>query len=231
MIDRIGSSISGHTRPASYNAAQPARVDLQDSKAFSIEHAVPKDSIHIKSDLFANPVASSSSSEKSKNEDGQLSDAEQQQVQKLKTRDSEVRAHEQAHAAAGGAFAGAPSYTQTRGPDGHGYAIGGEVPIDSAPIADDPEATIAKLNTVMTAALAPAEPSGQDQAVAAQARQNLAQAQTELQKQTLASDEDSESEDASGLQSLLQIQEYPETASDPSALLLNAAQAYQATAL
>ncbi|MGH0001964.1 putative metalloprotease CJM1_0395 family protein [Pseudovibrio ascidiaceicola] len=232
MIDGIGSSFTGLARSASYNAAQPARVNQQESTSFSVEHAVPKDSITITSDLSANPVAASSSSEKSKNENGQLSDGEQEQVQELKTRDTEVRAHEQAHAAAGGAYAGAPSYTETRGPDGHSYAIGGEVSIDSAPISGDPEASIAKLNTVIAAALAPAQPSGQDQAVAAQAQTNLAQAYTELREKNLGgSEEEQEASEVSGLQSLLQVQEYPETASDPSALLLNATQAYQAAAV
>jgi len=231
MIDGIGSSFAGLARPASYNAAQPARVNQQETTPFSIEHAVPKDSVTITSDLSANPVAASSSSEKSKNENGQLSEGEQEQVQELKTRDAEVRAHEQAHAAAGGAFAGAPSYTETRGPDGHSYAIGGEGSIDSAPISGGPEASIAKLTTVIAAALAPAQPSGQDQAVAAQAQTNLAQAYTELREKNLGGGEEQEASEVSGLQSLLQVQEYPETASNPSALLLNATQAYQAAAV
>ncbi|GHB40913.1 hypothetical protein GCM10007094_32930 [Pseudovibrio japonicus] len=232
MIDGLTSSFPGIARAASYNAAQPARVNLQEATSFSVEHAVPKDSVVISSDLSANPVAAPSSSEKSKNENGLLSEEEQQQVQELQERDTEVRAHEEAHAAVGGAYAGAPSYTETRGPDGNSYAIGGEVSIDSAPIAGDPEATIAKLNTVIAAALAPAEPSGQDQAVASQAQQDLAKAYAELNESNLSnSEEEQDTAEISGLNSLLQVQEYPETVSDPSALLLNATQAYQALAL
>ncbi|SDR47275.1 putative metalloprotease CJM1_0395 family protein [Pseudovibrio sp. Tun.PSC04-5.I4] len=234
MIDRLGASFSGLTRSASYNAAQPARENVQEAKAVSIEHAVPKDSIEISSDLTAHPVAAASSSEQTKNESNQEpSEAEQKNIQELKTRDAEVRTHEQAHAAAGGAFAGAPNYTETTGPDGHAYATAGEVSIDSGPIAGDPNATIAKLNTVIAAALAPAEPSGQDQAVASQAQQNLAQAYTDLQEQSISGGEDAveEESEASSLQSLLQIQEYPETASDPAALIVNATQAYQAAAV
>ncbi len=232
MIDGIGSSFTGLIRSASYSAARQARVNQQETTPFSIEHAVPKDSITIRSDLSANPVAAPSSSEKSKNGNGQLSDGEQQQVQELKTRDAEVRAHEQAHAATGGTYAGATSYTESRGPDGHSYAIGGEVSIDSAPIAGDPEASIPKLNTVIAAALAPVQPSGQDQAVAAQARTNLAQAYTELREKNFGNNnEDQKTSKVSGLQYLLKVQEYPETTSDPSALLLNATQAYQAVAV
>ena len=43
---------------------------------------------------------------------------EQKAVAELKARDREVRRHENAHARAGGEFAGVPSYQYTRGPDG-----------------------------------------------------------------------------------------------------------------
>lgn len=106
--------------------------------------------------------------------------AEQQQIQELKTRDREVRAHEAAHKAAAGTHArGGASYTYQRGPDGVRYAIGGEVSISLSPIEGDPEATIRKAQQIRAAALAPAEPSAQDYAVAAQAAQMALQAQTE----------------------------------------------------
>lgn len=104
------------------------------------------------------------------------------ELQKLQKRDTEVRAHEQAHAAAGGNYAGAPSYEYQKGPDGKLYAVGGETPIDTAPVADDPQATIAKMETVIRAALAPAQPSSQDLKVAAQAQQAKTQAQIEARQ-------------------------------------------------
>lgn len=55
-----------------------------------------------------------------------------QEVARLRQRDAAVRRHEQAHAAAGGPHAGAPSYEYTQGPDGRQYATGGEVPIDAS---------------------------------------------------------------------------------------------------
>jgi hypothetical protein len=113
----------------------------------------------------------------------QLSDEAQAAVSKLSARDREVRAHEAAHQAAGGQYAGAATYTYQTGPDGKQYAIGGEVPIDASPIAGDPEATIAKMRQVRNAALAPAEPSAQDRAVAAAASAMSAQAQGELAEQ------------------------------------------------
>lgn len=112
-----------------------------------------------------------------------LTDEEKAQVDELKQRDREVRAHEQAHAAVGGAYASAPSYEYETGPDGNRYAVGGEVSIDVSPISGDPQATIQKMEVVKRAALAPAEPSPQDRAVAAQADQTRLKAQAELQAQ------------------------------------------------
>ena len=101
------------------------------------------------------------------------------QIQELQQRDSEVRAHEQAHAAIGGTHAGTPSYEYQTGPNGQKYAVGGEVSIDVSKEAT-PEETIRKMQTVHAAALAPAEPSSQDRKVAAQAVRNIADARAEL---------------------------------------------------
>src|SRR5690242_9479132 len=54
-----------------------------------------------------------------------LSEGEREQLKKLKSRDTEVHNHENAHQSAGGQFAGSPSYTYQTGPDGRRYAIGG----------------------------------------------------------------------------------------------------------
>ncbi len=105
------------------------------------------------------------------------------QLQALKQRDREVRAHEQAHAAAGGRYVlGGPSFSYQRGPDGRQYAVGGEVQIDTAPVAGDPQATLQKMQQVQRAAMAPSEPSTQDRRVAAQAAAAAAKARSELQK-------------------------------------------------
>ncbi|MHA1566963.1 MAG: putative metalloprotease CJM1_0395 family protein [Alphaproteobacteria bacterium] len=112
-----------------------------------------------------------------------LSEEEQKRVTQLKARDREVRTHEQAHKNAGGPYAGSPTYEYTRGPDGSQYAISGEVSIDASPISGNASATIAKMEIVIRAALAPAEPSGQDMKVAAQARAAKTQAQSELRRE------------------------------------------------
>lgn len=101
-------------------------------------------------------------------------------IAELSARDREVRAHEAAHAAVGGQYASAPSYTFQRGPDGVSYAVGGEVSISTSAIPNDPEATIAKAQIIKAAANAPAEPSGQDRQVAAQAAQLEQQARADL---------------------------------------------------
>jgi hypothetical protein len=108
---------------------------------------------------------------------------EQLEITKRVTRDQDVRTHEQAHAAVGGQYAGAPTYAYERGPDGKRYAVGGEVGIDAGPIANDPEATLRKMEVVIRAALAPAEPSAQDRQVAAQAQAQMSEARIALAQQ------------------------------------------------
>jgi SprA-related family len=113
-----------------------------------------------------------------------LTPDQQRQVEKLKQRDQDVRAHEQAHMAAGGAYVkGGATFQYQQGPDGKLYAVGGEVSIDTSPVKGDPQATIAKMETIKAAALAPADPSGQDRSVAAEAEQTEAQARRDESSQ------------------------------------------------
>ena len=115
-----------------------------------------------------------------------LTKEESAEVQKLKARDQEVRAHEQAHVAAGGQYIrGGISYDYQKGPDGRSYAVGGHVDIDLSE-EDSPEATITKMRQVQRAALAPAEPSGADRAVASAAASKEQQAQAELAEERQA---------------------------------------------
>jgi hypothetical protein len=110
--------------------------------------------------------------------------AVQREIQKLAARDREVRAHEQAHVAAGGSLiTSGPTYTYQTGPDRRRYAVGGEVGIDTSPVRGDPEATIDKAQRIRAAALAPAEPSAQDRSVAAKAGQMEQSARIELARQ------------------------------------------------
>ena len=101
------------------------------------------------------------------------------QVQELKQIEREVIAHEAAHMAAAGALGGGVSYTYTAGPDGKRYITGGEVPIQIQP-GSTPEETLRNMQQVQRAALAPADPSGQDRQVAARAAAMAAQARSEI---------------------------------------------------
>ncbi|MDR1744955.1 MAG: hypothetical protein LBS30_04290 [Planctomycetota bacterium] len=114
-----------------------------------------------------------------------MSEGEQRRLQELRNADREVRAHEQAHQAVGGQYAGGASYEFEQGPDGQSYAVAGEVSIDVS-AESEPEATIAKLRQVRAAALAPAEPSGQDRSVAAAAQAAEMEAQGQLAEQQAA---------------------------------------------
>lgn len=112
-------------------------------------------------------------------------------IAELQARDREVRAHESAHKAVGGSLAGGMSFSYQTGPDGRRYAVGGEVSIDTGG-ERDPQATIAKMRQVIAAALAPAQPSAQDRAVAAAARATMATAEQALQQPDRPAQDDDE---------------------------------------
>lgn len=105
---------------------------------------------------------------------------QQQQVDSLKARDSEVKAHEHAHATVGGQYAQSPSFKYEKGADGQRYAIDGEVQIDVSPVGGDPLATINKMKQVYAAAMAPVDPSSADIRVAAEALQKMNEAKEML---------------------------------------------------
>ena len=115
-----------------------------------------------------------------------LNTAELAQLRELKSRDTEVRNHEQAHIAAAGQYAASgASFSYQLGPDGKRYAIGGEVEIDISK-EDNPEATLQKMEVVARAALAPASPSAADRQIAARAALTAAEARQEIAMQRTA---------------------------------------------
>jgi hypothetical protein len=117
-----------------------------------------------------------------------LSEADLRRVEQLKQRDREVRAHEMAHVAAGaGVVTSGASYSFETGPDGRRYAVGGEVGINVSP-GRTPEETLSRAEKIRAAALAPADPSGQDRQIAARAASMAAEARVELA--TRSRDED-----------------------------------------
>jgi len=135
------------------------------------------------------PGASGSQAAKAKGtgDTVELSEDAKAELAKLKARDAAVRAHEAAHmAAAGGLAKGGATFTYQKGPDGQNYAVGGEVSIDTSVSSDNPTANLAKARQIRAAALAPADPSPQDQKVAAQATQMESQAASAMAKKVQA---------------------------------------------
>jgi hypothetical protein len=109
----------------------------------------------------------------------ELTEDEKREIEQLKKVDRDVKAHERAHMSAGaGVVMGGASYEYKIGPDRRMYAVGGEVKIDTSR-ENNPEATVRKMQEVKRAALAPAQPSGTDRQVAAQAVQIEAEARIE----------------------------------------------------
>jgi hypothetical protein len=123
-----------------------------------------------------------------------LGEEEQRETRELKKRDREVRAHEQAHIAAGGGVVrGGARYEYQKGPDGVLYAVGGEVSVDTSE-AGTPEATLRKMQRVKAAALAPADPSPQDRNIAVEASTKSEEARAEIaEEKRIERDDDAQS--------------------------------------
>ncbi|WP_206171699.1 putative metalloprotease CJM1_0395 family protein [Thiorhodococcus mannitoliphagus] len=177
---QIHSAISSTSYPfARPGGAQPSVAPAEDERpekgALNPASTPAEGEVDRETDRKVAPASESDSAEQALTQD------ELREVQLLAQRDAEVRAHEQAHIAAGGPYVnGAASYSYQMGPDGKSYAIGGEVGIDTSMRSGDPEANLEKARTILRAALAPAEPSTQDRSVAADARAMEIDAQREL---------------------------------------------------
>jgi hypothetical protein len=184
----LPAGVARPQQPVSANASPDVSQDL--TRATQAP-ATPPSSLDGQQSSSAREDADKSADQPSrKNEQSPAQErSEQLEIAELASRDREVRAHEQAHAAVGGSHAGAPSYTYSRGPDGQRYAVGGEVSIDTGAVSNDPQATLSKMEVVVRAALAPAEPSAQDRSVAAQAQAQIAQARVELAEQQRREDD------------------------------------------
>jgi SprA-related family len=162
----------------------------QDAEAIGKRDSSAVDRRHVDETQQGNEVRTEQGQDKT-DSNGRQKDSvelsrEADQIRQMQRRDSEVRAHEAAHSATGGAYAGAPTYTTKRGPDGKTYATGGEVSIDISAIKGDPQATLKKAEQVRSAALAPAQPSSQDMKVAQKAQSMAAKARSEMAQNTSA---------------------------------------------
>ncbi len=162
--------------------------DSNKSKASSTAFAdIYEDKKDLKNDKENVNDAQKSQSRSVTNKNNELSDEDKKILDNLKQIEQRVRTHEQAHISAGGGLVrGGASYSYQMGPDGKRYIVGGEVKIDAAPVPDDPQATILKMQQVRAAALAPSDPSAQDRAVANEASKNESNARIELSKMKLS---------------------------------------------
>jgi len=193
----------GRVRPAAddRDARSPGDQVSLSPGALEAAEALPpveesQDTTDTEDALHTAPDASEEEEDREKR--GELSPKEQQLVSKLRARDMEVRAHEAAHIGASGGLAGGASYSYQSGPDGKRYAVGGEVKI-SSPRTSDPQQTLANAEKMRAAAMAPASPSGQDRAVAAQATAMISRARAAVaQERSEALEEVSSSEDVAG---------------------------------
>lgn len=154
------------------------------SSSFILPYLAPAQNDRVAGARASNPeektTTDSHSQKPAKENGGTLSAAEQASIRALKSRDQEVRQHEQAHLSAAGSLArSAAGFTMQTGPDGKRYAIGGEVQIDVSP-GQTPEETLIKARIILAAALAPAEPSGPDRNIATRARAMEMQAHAEI---------------------------------------------------
>lgn len=116
---------------------------------------------------------------------GELSLEEQRIVTELQAADTNVRAHEAAHMAAGGGLTSPASYTYERGPDNKMYAVAGEVGISTGE-GNTPQESLNKAQTIRRAALAPADPSPQDLKVAAQAASMEMSARAQIMQEKMS---------------------------------------------
>ncbi|MBR9885708.1 MAG: catalase [Oceanospirillales bacterium] len=184
MITAISSTYTAYTSQLPGNrGAESANADERDRV---LKNSPPADATSSQTSSQSskrNDTGSGLRGEQRINSSQRSSDVDQQLIDELAARDREVRAHERAHQAAGGGLAGSASFTYERGPDGKQYAVGGEVSIDAPVSSDDPQADLEKAQIILRAALAPADPSGQDLKVAAAARALATNAQVELATQ------------------------------------------------
>ncbi|WP_221060965.1 putative metalloprotease CJM1_0395 family protein [Shewanella algae] len=134
----------------------------------------------------AEPKPDEAQQKQQQNRESREQQALEREIDSLMKRDTQVRSHEQAHAAVGGIHAGQPAFEFEKGPDGKRYAVEGEVQIDVSVVNGDPLATMAKMKQVYAAAMAPVDPSMADIRVAAEAMRKYNQAREDAGIQRLA---------------------------------------------
>lgn len=176
------SSAQEYSRPATEDLAND--IDGAPTPAVSAPNHDPKNPAAEPGSQTEQKESQTSPAQEEQNkgtDTSQLTQEELQLVEQLKQVDSEVRQHEMAHVAAGGAYiTSGATFSYKQGPDGKKYAVAGEVGIDTSTEPGDPQATLRKMRQIKAAALAPASPSSQDIKVASQATAKAAKALSDL---------------------------------------------------
>lgn len=155
----------------------PNKLDT-DSKLKLLKASVP-----VSSPPVAKPDSAPPAKDRSAAHTAKLSDEELVQISQLKSRDTQLRQHEQAHlAASAGLDISKASFTYQRGPNGVNYAVAGDVTIGTSG-GRTPEETLARAEMIIDAALAPVDPSPSDRSAAAKAQHMAMQARAEMMHQ------------------------------------------------
>lgn len=214
-ISALGRELSDAERTA-------GQVGYDHSRGDAARGPQPTQPDEIRLDHAETRSASKSGEEEEANRSGDtsLKPEGEKEARELKHRDQEVRRHEQAHKGAAGSLStSGPSFEYQTGPDGRRYAVGGEVNIDTSAVPGDPRATIAKMQQVRRAALAPANPSGQDRSVAAKAASIEQQARAELTAERAEKKEDADADAAESKPTATSTEVGPATVSTPGPAL------------
>lgn len=183
-IPRIQSESSSESDSVKLTISPEARQALDRYEKYQSE---PNDTVKESEANKFQPAETNDTASTSENQPDsstELTSEEEQIILRLKQTDQDVRTHERQHVStAGGYVKSGPVYNYTTGPDGKRYAVGGRVSLDVTPIPNNPEASIRKAQIIKRAALAPADPSGADRAVAATATRMEMKAREELRNQ------------------------------------------------
>lgn len=164
--DPTGQTTSGRTSEAEAERG----VGIYTTRGHARSAHAPEDPGAVKDDRPATPVEDAT----------ELAEHQEEEIKELKSRDAEVRRREQANAARGGSHTSTPQYKYETGPDGRRYIVDGSVSIDAAKVEGDAKATLQKMEVVIGAATASANPSAQDRSVASAARTAAQEARAEL---------------------------------------------------
>ena len=178
MTGRISNVHREHTE-------KPVQKQVQEEKAPGLSDSISlsKEALELYSDRAVKKQSQSENyNSDEKTNPSELSEDQRKEVEELKKRDKEVRAHEQAHMVAGAPYTYGIKYEYQKGPDSKNYAVSGSVQIDTRK-ESTPEKNLEKAQIIKRSAQAPADPSAQDKKVLAAAIKMEQEARAELQSQ------------------------------------------------